>query len=114
MTEVYLVISGALGAFLTALIQWIFNKKGQKEDVRTKAIDNEVKLADYYKQMLDDLQARYESKFNDVVKLYESKEKILRDEITLLNRKIKDLRAENLALRRRLKELGDETKNSSN
>lgn len=114
MTEVYLVLSAALGAFLTKLVEWIFNKKGQKEDVRTKAIDNEVKLADYYKQMLDDLQARYEAKFNDVVKLYESKEKILRDEISLLNRKIKDLKAENLALRRRLKELGDETKNSSN
>lgn len=105
MNEIYLVLSAGLGAFLTKLVEWIFNKRSAKADVKSKDIDNEVKLADYYKTMLDDLHTRYEAKYNEIVTLYESKEKVLKDEITLLKRSVKDLRAENLVLRKRIKEL---------
>lgn len=104
MNEIYLVLSGAVGAFLLKLVEWIFNKKSQKADVKAKDIENEIKLSEYYKKMLDDLDDRYEAKFIEFVALYERKEKILKDEIFLLNRKIKDLKAENIALRKRIKE----------
>lgn len=105
MNEVYLVLSAGLGALITKSVDWFFVRREKQEDVKGKEIDNEVKLADYYKIMLDDLSKRYETKYTDIVTLYESKEKILKDEITLLNRKISDLKKENIALRKRIKEL---------
>lgn len=105
MNELYIILSAGVGAFLTKLVDWIFNKRSVKADVKAKDIDNEVKLAEYYKTMLDDLNLRYEAKYNDIVSLYESKEKVLKDEINLLKRSVKDLKAENLVLRKRIKEL---------
>lgn len=105
MNEIYLVLSAGLGAFLTKTVEWIFNKKSAKADIKSKDIDNEVKLSEYYKTMLDDLNIRYETKYNDIVSLYESKEKVLKDEINLLKRSVKDLKAENIVLRKRINEL---------
>lgn len=104
MNEIYLVLSAGIGAFLTKLVEWVFNKRSANADVKSKDIDNEVKLAEYYKKLLDDLSVRYEAKYNDIVMLYESKEKVLKDEINLLKRSVKDLKAENLVLRKRIKE----------
>jgi hypothetical protein len=105
MTEVYLALAAALGAFLTKAVEWIFNRKKDSTEVEGKEIDNDIKMADYYKVMLDDLQSRYEKKFHEYVSLSESKEKILRDEIALMNRQLKMLRAENMELRKRIKVL---------
>lgn len=113
MNEIYLAISAGMGAFFTALVGWVFNKKSTRADVKNKEIDNEVKLAEYYKKMLDDLSGRYEAKYKEIVALYESKEKVLRDEITLLKRANRDLKAENNALRKRLKEAENETNSNS-
>ncbi|MEN5434085.1 hypothetical protein ABE545_10620 [Sphingobacterium faecium] len=105
MTEVYLALAAALGAFLTKAVEWIFNRKKDSTEVEGKEIDNDIKLADYYKVMLDDLQTRYEKKYQDIEALYENKERILKDEIALLNRKVKMLKTENMELRKRVKEL---------
>lgn len=105
MNEIYLAIAAAVGGFLTKGAEWVFTRKSTQEELKSKEIDNQVKLAEYYKVMLDDLSARYEDKFQQIVTLYESKEKILRDEMSLLDRKVKMLKAENLELRKRIKEL---------
>ncbi|PKP26193.1 MAG: hypothetical protein CVU03_05000 [Bacteroidetes bacterium HGW-Bacteroidetes-2] len=102
--ELWLVVSAALGAFLTKLVEWIFNKKSQKEDTRAKVIQNEISLADAYKKQLDDLEVRYEKKFVEIVTMYDRKVRVLEDEITLLNRKVKMLKSDNTELRKRIKE----------
>lgn len=104
MMELYLVLSAALGAFLTKLVDWIFNKKSFREDARAKSIENEVRLADYYKTMVDDLKPRYEQmlrEFEETVKakekIQEAKEKLLKEEVSLLrkeNRMLKQQIAE--------------------
>lgn len=105
IVELWLILSAALGAFLTKLVDWIFNKKSAKEDTRAKVIENEIKLADAYKKQLDDLEQRYENKFVEVVQMYDRKVRMLEDEISLLNRKVKILKTENVELRKRVKEL---------
>lgn len=105
MNELYLVLAGAAGVFMTKLADWVFSRKSTAEDVRSKEIDNEVKFADYYKTLLDDLSKRYEAKFNEVVALFASKERILKDEISLLTRKNKMLQTENAELHKRVFEL---------
>jgi len=95
--------AGGIGGFFG----WFFTRKklnaeaeGEEENTKSKAIDNEIKLSDYYQKMLDDLGARYEAKFLDVEKLYLNKERILKDEINMLKQKIKMLRIENAELKR--------------
>jgi len=95
--------AGGLGGFFG----WFFTRKklnaeaeGEEENTKSKAIDNEIKLSDYYQKMLDDLGARYEAKFQDVEKLYVNKERILKDEISMLKQKVKMLRIENAELKR--------------
>lgn len=112
MIELYVVLAGALGAFLTKLIEWIFNKKSHKEDARTKTIDNEIKLSNQYKDMLDDIEPRYKKQlieFEERVKanerLWSSKEKLLKEEITLLRKENKLLKQQVFEKDRRIKEL---------
>lgn len=95
--------AGGIGGFFG----WFFTRKklnaeaeGEEENTKSKAIDNEIKLSDYYQKMLDDLGARYEAKFLDVEKLYLNKERILKDEINMLKQKVKMLRIENAELKR--------------
>lgn len=105
MNDFYAMLIAGGGTFLGGFSGWFFGRRSQTAEAKGKEIDNEVKLAEYYKQMLDDLSGRYEAKYKDVVSLWENKEKILKDEISLLNRKIQDLKKENIALRKRVKEL---------
>jgi len=95
--------AGGIGGFFG----WFFTRKklnaeaeGEEENTKSKAIDNEIKLSDYYQKMLDDLGTRYEAKFLDVEKLYLNKERILKDEISMLKQKVKMLRIENAELKR--------------
>lgn len=95
--------AGGVGGFFG----WFFTRKklnaeaeGEEENTKSKAIDNEIKLSDYYQKMLDDLGTRYEAKFLDVEKLYLNKERILKDEISMLKQKVKMLRIENAELKR--------------
>lgn len=110
--ELTLVLAGAIGAFLTKLVDWIFNKKSHKEDARTKLIDNEIKLSNQYKDMLDDIQPRYDNRlkeFEERVKANEqlqlAKEKLLREEITLLRKENKILKQQIQEKDKRIKEL---------
>lgn len=97
------IAAGGLGGFFG----WFFTRKklnaeaeGEEENTKSKAIDNEIKLSDYYQKMLDDLGSRYEAKFLDVEKLYLNKERILKDEILMLKQKVKMLKIENAELKK--------------
>ncbi len=105
-------ITSYIGEFISVVIAgfggWFFGRKKQNAEVTSAEIDNEIKLSDYYKTMLDDLGSRYEQKYKDITALYESREKLLRDEITMLKNKIKILRQENISLKKRISELEKE------
>lgn len=106
------------GEFLTALTAgfggWFFGRKKQAVEIKSSEIDNGAKAVNLYKETLDDLGFRYEQKYKDVVALYDSREKLLRDEITMLKNKIKMLRQENISLKRRVGELEKQLKNENN
>lgn len=101
MIELIVVISAAVGAFLTKLIDWMFNKTSHKEDARSKVIDNEIKLSNKYKEMLDDIEPRYKAKlidFEERVKaneeLWKKKEELLKEENVLLRKEVRALKVE--------------------
>jgi NifU-like protein involved in Fe-S cluster formation len=69
-----------------------------------KEIDNADKLVKLYKEAIDDLGGRYETKFKEITELYENKVKLLQDEINLHKRIIAQLKEENTMLRNKLKD----------
>jgi hypothetical protein len=107
-----------LGELLTVIIAgfggWFFGRKKQAVEIQSTEIDNGAKAVNLYKETLDDLGVRYEQKYKDVVALYESREKLLRDEIIMLKNKIKMLRQENISLKKRSGELEKQLKNEDN
>ena len=79
-----------LTAFFAALITWFFSRKGT-------AIDNEIKSADFYRNLLDDAMKRLNQAI-DTINERDEKIKVLMDEIELLTdqlRKFKQLNGKN-------------------
>lgn len=60
-----------------------------KENAETTAIDNDVKLSSHYKEILDDLKARYETRYKEYDEMMQRKISLLEEELTLKDRKIK-------------------------
>lgn len=101
MIEIVLALIGVMGS----VFAYLFGRKKTtaeikviEEGTKTTKIDNEIKMSEYYKEMLDDLSSRYESKYKEVVALYEDRIKLLKSEIVLL-------RKQNSDLKKRVKEL---------
>ncbi|TWP30503.1 hypothetical protein ETU09_00450 [Apibacter muscae] len=111
-------LTSYLGEFLSVVIAgiggWLFGRRKQNVELKSAEIDNEIKFADYYKSLLDDLSARYEKKYLDIEQLYTGKEKLLQDEISILRSKITMLERENSELKKRIKELEKQLKDDSN
>lgn len=110
-TEILATLMAALGTAVGSFITWLFNRKaqaaetkGKEEESTSKEIDNEIKLSNYYKEMLDDLNARYEKKYQELVAMYDKKVQMLEDEIKLLRRKNAALIQENKELKKQLNE----------
>lgn len=89
-------VFGAGGLLFWFLERRKFNAEVERalESVKADKIDNDVKLSHHYKEILDDLKARYEDRFVEYAKMMDSKVKILKDEIALLKRQIRGLKAE--------------------
>lgn len=89
-------VFGAGGLLFWFLERKKFNAEVEKalEGVKADRIDNDVKLSHHYKEILDDLKNRYESRFSEYEVMMNDKIKILKDEIMLLKRQIKGLKAE--------------------
>lgn len=114
MNELLIALAGLVSVGGSAFFGWVFAKRKSNAEAKTTEIENEIKMSDYYKVMLDDLRNRYERKYQDYESLMNSKEKILKEEITMLNRKIKMLKTENSELRKRISELEKLKKNEQN
>lgn len=111
MMDIYLAIGGGIGTVIGGFTGWFFRRRyeqasaNEKEaDAESKEIDNEIKLSEYYKKLLDDLGNRYEEKYKDIVSIYEKKTELLKDEISILKNKNRILTQENTALKKKIKE----------
>lgn len=60
-----------------------------KENAETTAIENDVKLSNHYKEILDDLKNRYETRYKEFEDLMNRKNQLLEEENKLKDRKIK-------------------------
>ncbi|AZA84797.1 cell wall anchor protein [Chryseobacterium lactis] len=102
-TFLSLVVSGSAG--------WFFGRRklnaeveGMDADNEGKKLENDEKLVNLYKEALDDLGNRYESKFKEFSEISERKIKLLEEEINIQKRINEQLRAENAVLKAKLKE----------
>ncbi|RNA63512.1 hypothetical protein D1631_17100 [Chryseobacterium nematophagum] len=102
-----------LGAILTGIAGFLFGKKklqaeiaGMSADNEAKEIENADKLVKLYKEALDDLGNRYEIKFKELSSIYDSKIKLLEDEINLHKRIIAQLKEDNIVLKQKIKNSG--------
>lgn len=115
----------ALGAIVTSggtgFFTFLFMKSKYKQDVEklkvevlqaketaeTTAIDNDIKLSGHYKEILDDLKQRYESRYKEFEDMMNRKVSMLEEELKLKDRKIRlqqieinELKRENRTLRK--------------
>lgn len=91
----------------TGLFTFLFTKAKYKVDVlqakenaETTAIDNDIKLSGHYKEILDDLKNRYETKYKEFEDLMKRKVDMLEEELKLKDRKIKLQQQEIIELKR--------------
>lgn len=108
------IVISILGYVLGAggLLFWFLERKkfnaevsATLENVQASRIDNDIKLSNHYKEILDDLKQRYENELQSFITLTQSKEKTLREEISALKKRLSILRAENTELKKKIKEL---------
>lgn len=106
-------ISTFISAILVGFAGFVFGKQKLKAEVagldadnEGKKIENEDKLVKLYKDAIDDLGSRYEVRFKEVTSMYESKVKLLEDEINLHKRIVAQLKEENSMLRSKIKDNG--------
>lgn len=115
MNEIQIWIGSLLAAISgTGFFTFLFTRSKYKVDViqalenaETTSIDNDVKLSKHYKEILDDLKIRYESRYKEYEDLMNRKIKLLEEELKLKDRKIKlqqqeiiELKKENRTLKR--------------
>ena len=86
--------------------------KDIEEGAKSTAIDNEIKLSEYYKKMLDDVAPRYQSRLKEFEQTVAVREKLYKEEIVLLRRKNKILESEIAVKNKRIKELESETRDN--
>ncbi|WP_289665579.1 hypothetical protein [Flavobacterium panacagri] len=120
MNELIIALSGLLTAGGTGYFSFLFAKSKYKQEVEklkmevfqakqfaeTTAIENDVKLSGHYKEILDDLKNRYESRYKEFEEMMNRKVLLLEEELKLKDRKIKlqqqeinELKKENRILR---------------
>lgn len=84
-----------------------------KENAETTAIDNDIKLSGHYKEILDDLKNRYETRYREFEDLMNRKMNMLEEELKLKDRKIKLQQQEIIELKKENRLLKLNANNSS-
>jgi uncharacterized membrane protein len=84
-----------------------------KENAETTAIDNDIKLSGHYKEILDDLKNRYESRYKEFEEMMNRKYHLLEEEIKIKDRKIKLQQQEIVELKKENRNLKLNAKNST-
>lgn len=100
MNELILTITGLFSALGTGFIGWFFGRRKTLAEAVGTEIDNDVKLSSHYKEILDDLKMRYETRYKEFEDMMNRKVKLLEEEIQLKDRKIKLQRQEIFELRK--------------
>lgn len=103
MNELLIALGAVLTSGGTGFFTFLFMKSKYKQDVEklkvevlqaketaeTTAIDNDIKLSGHYKEILDDLKSRYETRYKEFEDSMNRKVELLEEEIRLKDRKIK-------------------------
>lgn len=84
-----------------------------KENAESTALDNDIKRSNHYKDMLDDLDIRYEKKYQEFESIIQRKVGILEEEIKMRDRKIKLLEREIAELKKENKQLKNGSRNQT-
>ncbi|SCY94807.1 hypothetical protein [Flavobacterium caeni] len=121
MNELLIAIGAVISGGGTGFFTFLFMKSKYKQEVEklkvevlqaresadTTAIENDIKLSNHYKEILDDLKARYESRYREFEEMMNRKFKLLEEELRLKDRKIKlqqeeirELKRENALLKK--------------
>ncbi len=127
MNEIIITVVGVISTGIMSYLTFLFARSKYKQEVEklkvevlqarvaadSLAIDNDIKLANNYKSILDDLKLRYDSQFKEYELAMARKVKLLEEENKLKDRKIKLQRDEIITLNREIKILRDNANNSS-
>ncbi len=83
-----------------------------KESTATIAIENDIKLSGHYKEILDDLKNRYETRYKEFEASMMRKVDLLEEEIKLMARKVKLQQQEIIELKKENRILKSNAKNN--
>jgi flagellar basal body-associated protein FliL len=106
MSEILTAFAGLITLSGTGYFGWFFGRRKTNAEAKSQEIDNDVKLSNHYKEILDDLKGRYENRYKEFEVMMNRKFDMLEEEIKLKDRKIKlqqqeitELKRENRLLR---------------
>lgn len=123
MNELWLALIGLISTGGAGYFGWFFGRRKTNAEAETVEISNRIVVADHHKKLLDDLQPRYEQRYNELVLIFENKMKLLEEQVSILkeqnqqsqnlyqqkikmlNDEILLLKRQNQQLRKRIKEL---------
>ena len=93
---------GSTGYFTFIFARRKYNAESKvvEASAKTTEIENEIKLSNYHKEMLDDLKPRYELMYKEFEVVMNRKMLLLEEEIKMRDRKIKILQAEIIELKK--------------
>lgn len=111
MTELYLALLGILGTAATGFTGWFFGRKKTAAEVMSANIDNDIKLSNHYREMLDDLEPRYIDQLQKFKTMAQENMDLYEEQIKFLKKKIRILQQENKELRAEVKKLKTENTN---
>lgn len=76
-------VTPVLLSFFSALIAWFFARRKNQQQLKSMELDNEIKSAAYYKNLLDDMSSRLDKAIEELMSLEERHRKLMQ-----INRKL--------------------------
>lgn len=127
MNEIIIVLLGIVASSVASYFTFLFARSKYKQEVEkikvevlqaresaeTIAIDNDIKLSGHYKEILDDLKGRYETRYKEFEGIMNRKISLLEEELKLKDRKIKLQQQEITELKRENRSLKSYANNST-
>lgn len=78
-------ISPFLIPVITALIAWLGSREKTKRDLKSKDLDNEIKSAEYYQGLLDDMSSRLTTAVKELMLLEDRHREVLKINAELID-----------------------------
>ncbi len=70
---------------LTAVIAWVGSREKTKRELKSKDLDNEIKSAEYYQGLLDDMSARLATAVKELMALEDRYRELLKTNAELVD-----------------------------